>query len=179
MKVTVHEIYDQAGSEVKYVGLGEFGNIRAIEFLDHHQEYRGGERYEHVAPEYDINFVWEMTDEQFESIQTEEQSPDMFGAVYFGNLLIEFRCAGGGYDPEYHIPIMDMYIYGTYDDIYEYNMNGVPYKFLDDVCLSIPNVRSKEEFQAEFEEEILDLLNERPELIKEAIKETEIAGWRK
>lgn len=95
---------------------------------------------------YSIDFQWELTEENFRRMMAEEQTPDIFGSLRFGEYLIEFRCAVSGYDDNYHIPVTDIYIYGE-EGHEEYSLSdGTPYRILDEEIL-VPKRRTLESFK--------------------------------
>lgn len=108
-----------------------------------------------------IDFQWEMTEENFRRMMAEEQTQDIFGAVRFGEYLVEFRCTGGGLDDQYHIPTTDVYHYGE-EGIEEYALaDGVPYKLLDEE-FRVPKRRRLESFKQAFENLVLSHLEKAP-----------------
>lgn len=182
MRVYAHVVFDQAQPfNDRYFGISTdpdgTGYQKANDWINQHQEYRGGERYEYGRDECNLNFVWDLTDEGFNKIRTHKQENNVFGTLYVGNIMIEFSCAGGGYDPKNDMTIDDLYVYGMEDPEYDYHIHGVPYKFFNDVFIDVPQRRSKERFQREFEQNVIDFLNNRPELIKEALKDTIVNEW--
>lgn len=93
-----------------------------------------------------IDFRWEVTEENFRRMMAEEQTTDIFGSLRFADYLVEFRCAGSGYDDDYHVPVTDIYIYGE-EGIEEYALaNGVPYRLLDEEII-VPKRRTLESFK--------------------------------
>lgn len=182
MKVYVHTVSDQAPPfKDRCFGISTdpdgTGYQKANDWINAHQEWRGGERYEYGRAEYDLNFVWNLTDEGFEKIRTHKRENSVFGTLYIGTIMIEFSCAGGGYDPDNDTIIDDLYVYGMEGPEYDYHIHGVPYKFFSEVFIDIPQRRSKERFQREFEQNVISFLNEQPELIKEAVKNTIVNEW--
>lgn len=124
-----------------------------------------------------FNFVWEITEEGFKSIRCNEQSPDVFGALHFGRLLLEFRCAGGGYDDDYHPCISDLFIYGKHDVWYDWYVNGVPYTFYEGDDFIVPKRRTIEGFKKACEQGVIRFLNQHPELIEYAMSKTVYDEW--
>ena len=183
MKAYPQVVYDQLTGKHLYFGIemdedGGKYKQKALDYIDEHQEWRGGERLEYINHEAELNFVWKMTPEGFNKIRTHAREDDIFGNVYVGTIMFEFTCAGDGLDPDNDQPINDMYVWGMEDPEYDYWMNNTPYKFFDDVFINMPKRRSQERFQMEFEKNVIDMLNKQhPELIEEALKKTVINEW--
>ena len=105
-----------------------------------------------------VNFQWDLNEHNFKRMMREEQTPEVFGSVRFGEYLVEFRCAGGGFDDDYHIPITDVFHYGESGVEDCYLEDGTPYKILD-AEFKVPKRRSLAGFIKAFEHEVLsDLL---------------------
>ena len=183
MKVYVHIVTDQAGSyhNDRYFGISTEedgkGYQEAMDWINAHQEWRGGERYEYEREECELNFVWKLNEDGFEKIRTNEQSPDIFGAVHFGKILVEFRCTGGGYDDENHQCICDTFLFGKYNPDLDYWVNDVPYDMIEDGDPVIPKRRTMAKFRSAFEQNVLEYLNERTDLIKHAVADTVVDEW--
>lgn len=175
MNVTVHSAHDYTEDKEIWFGIGETGYNRAMAFFAEHKGE--GERYEYFGGDEELKFIWKLDEEGWGKIRDEVQSEDVFGSMYVGTCMVEFACAGGGFDDEYHIPIDNFYVYGMYDPDYDYWVNGVPYKLFNDIFIEIPKKETMEEFEIAFEQNVIDLLNERPDLIVEAIKKTVVDEW--
>lgn len=101
-----------------------------------------------------MNFRWDLNEHNFKRMMREEQTPDVFGSVRFGEYLVEFRCTGGGYDDDYHLPTTDVYHYGE-SGIEDFHLaDGTPYKILD-TEFKVPRRRSLAGFIKAFEDEVL------------------------
>ena len=181
MKVYVHIVTDQATPFTdRYFGISTeedgTGYQKAMDWINEHQEWRGGERYEYERAEFDLNFVWKMNQDGFEKIRFDKQDTDVFGAMHVGQILVEFRCNGGGYDFDYHECTNDMYVFGETDEALDLWVGNNPYKMLDDE-LPIPKRRTMESFKRACERNMLDFLNEHTDLIRLATTETVVEKW--
>ena len=123
-----------------------------------------------------LDFVWKLTEDGFAKIRTDEQSPDVFGSVHVGMLLVEFRCAGGGYDDDYHPCICDTFLYGRYNESLDYFVNGVPYDMIEYDPV-IPKRRSIDHFKSAFERSFEAFLGEHTDLIPYATSKTLVNEW--
>ena len=181
MRVFVHIVDDNAHPyEARYFGISTdengTGYQKAMDWMKEHQEYRGGERYEYTRLEVDLNFVWKLTDEGFRKIRFDIQDTDVFGAMHVGRMLVEFRCNGGGYDPDYHECTNDVYVFGVIDETLDLWVKNNPYKLLDDeIC--IPKRRGMDGFKRACEHNMLDFLNTHTDLITFAITDTVVDLW--
>ena len=181
MTVYTHVVTDQLVHNPRYFGISTTadgtGYQKAMDWINEHQEYCGGERFEYERDEYDLNFVWKLTEDGFEKIRFDKQDTDVFGAVHFGRMMVEFRCNGGGFDDEYHDCTNDMYIYGDADEgMEEWMRDNTPYRILDD-DLPVPKRRTMDGFKRAVEQNILDYLNEHPNMIQYAISATVVDAW--
>lgn len=182
MKIYVHIVTDQAGgcNSEKYFGISTTedgkGYQEAMDWINAHQEWRGGERYEYTREEYDLDFVWKLTEDGFRKIRFDVQDTDVFGAMHVGKILVEFRCNGGGYDDEYHECTNDVYVFGESDEGLDLWVKDNPYKLLDDE-IYIPKRRTVEGFKRACERSMLDFLNAHPDLIKFATTDTVVDLW--
>ena len=169
MKVTVHSVSDQLGSD-KYFGIGDEGYDKAMEFLNHNQDEI-------------IKFVWDMTDDQFKTLMapqdddTPEDLRDYCGAVFFGNFKLEFIRTEDD-------PYCNCYQYGANDNFggcgpYAYLSDGTPYdeRFQIDEAICITKRRTFEHFAENIEKQVISVLNQAPKYIEEAIKPTDPARW--
>lgn len=123
-----------------------------------------------------IDFQWDFTDANFTRMMNHEITPDVFGSVRFGLILGEFRCTGGGYDPEHHVPTTDIFVWGKSEAEYPYIDNylkcGMPYLLLDDE-IPVPKRRLLDNFKVAFELRVIDWLNGDGKIhYTEAIQET-------
>lgn len=182
MKVYVHTVADQAGgyNSEQYFGFSMTedgkGYQEAMDWINAHQEWRGGERYEYIREEYDLDFVWKLTEDGFRKIRFDVQDTDVFGAMHVGRILVEFRCNGGGYDPEHHECTNDVYVFGESDQLQDLWVGDNPYKMLDDE-IAIPKRRTIESFKSACEKAMIDFLNAHPYLIWYAAMDTVVEEW--
>jgi len=112
-----------------------------------------------------IDFQWNLTEENFKAMMRHEQRTNLFGGVRFGHMSVEFRCTGGGYDDDYHVPTTDVFLLGEHDfGCQEYFMRtGAPYVILDDEFV-VPVRRTLDGFKAAFEQIVTDWVNERDDM---------------
>ena len=180
MKVYTHVVTDQLEHNPRYFGISTdedgTGYQKAMDWINEHQEYRGGERYEYERNEYDLNFVWKLTEDGFEKIRFDKQDTDVFGAMHVGKILVEFRCNGGGFDDDYHECMNDVYVFGESDEVLDLWVKDNPYKLLDDE-IYIPKRRTVESFKRACERSMLDFLNAHTDLIKFAVTDTVVDLW--
>ena len=179
MKVTVHSVEDQLNINNKTFGLNEWGYELAMDFLNHNQEYRGVERYEYFGTDMDIDFQWDMSEEQYAMLKNnpnEWTEHDYLGAVFFGNCKLEFVLAQ---NDEGSFVYCNMFVLGQ--EGYDYLPDGTPYaeyegfacKFEED----LPKRRTFRSFAEHIEHDIVDVLNEYHQLIEEAIVPTNPERW--
>lgn len=168
MEVTVHSIYDRRNRVNIDYGLDDNAYSRAMH--DMNMMYFDRERYEYFGCDMDMDFGWHMTDDQYKFIHDETYDDGCFGWVAVGHIIVEFRSLGAGHLPELNAPVCDVYVYGQ-SDPFDYTIHGVPYRMLDK-SMNIPQRRTKEGFQKAFEQVMISFLNDNPELIDEAIKNT-------
>ena len=183
MKVTVHRLYDQL---IKYdnriFGLNEQGDQKIKKFIADHQEWRGGERLEHGKTKEEIKFIWDMTEEEFKLLMSEDteeyEEPTYCGAVFFGNFKLEFMKKNYGGCTGYR----NLFQYGAEDtkgEAYDYLEDGTPYEERYPISdeIRIPHRRTFDSFAGNVEQQVIDLLNNHPEFIKEALKSTIPSNW--
>ena len=179
MWITVHSCTDQLNqfpTENKYFGIGDVGYTQAMKWLNDHQEYRGGERYEYFGGVEEILFMWEMTQDNLRHLRYDKDwhPSDYCGSLFFGNYKMEFI-----WDPDIQCRI-NCFEYDPADGGREYgDINGVSYDRCDPIESSflLPPRRSLERFTKAVEEKIIDILNKHPDLIEQAIKPTRPDIW--
>ena len=179
MKVTVHSVEDQLNVNNETFGLNDWGYELAMDFLNHNQEYRGGERYEYFGTDLDIDFKWDMTPEQYEIIKRppKEWTPNNYlGAVFFGNCKLEFILAQDNGDSYVYC---NMFVKGR--EGYDIMEDGTPYAdyegFAAKFDSDLPKRRTFDAFPRKIEEDIPDVLNEYHQLIEDAIAQTNPDAW--
>ena len=175
--VTVHSIYDKKTRENIDFGLDDVGYEKCTHEMCSSDKYADEDRYEYFGTDLKLNFVWRMTPQGFDKIRKQLQDKDIFAQVHVGTIMVEIKCAGGGYDPDAHFPIEQTFVWGIEDPRYGYEIHGTPYKYLDDVSIDIPIRRSRTGFETAFEQSFISFLNNNPEWVKEAIKETVVDNW--
>ena len=184
MEVTVHSVTDQACSwhGNRNFGLNEEGYEKAMDWINKHQEYRGGERYEYFGVDMEIKFIWDMTELEFKTVHDatpddyEDDMTEYEGALFFGNFKLEFiksRIAGC---------YCNLFQYGAEDTpngAYEYLEDGTPYEERYPISdeIRIPHRRTFESFAGNVEKQVIDLLNRHPEFIEDALKPTVPSNW--
>ena len=188
MKVFPQIVYDQVTGKEICFGLelnqdynGKFRQ-KALDYIEAHQEWRGGERLEYINCEREIHFIWDMTDAEFKVIQNiipddnGNDINDYLGACFFGKFKLEFirnDIAGC---------FVNLYEYGVEDkkdQAYAYLEDGMPYEERFFMCddMKVPHRRTFESFAEKIEAEIIEMLNKYPEYIKFAFRDTVPANW--
>lgn len=188
MKVFPQIVYDQVTGKEICFGLelnqdynGKYRQ-KALDYVEAHQEWRGGERLEYINCEREIHFIWDMTDAEFKVIQNTipddngNDINDYLGACFFGKFKLEFirnDIAGC---------FMNLYEYGVEDkkdQAYAYLEDGMPYEERFFMCddMKVPHRRTFESFAEKIEAEIIEMLNKYPEYIKFAFRDTVPANW--
>ena len=155
---------------------------KAMEYINAHQEWRGGERIEYSGNEQEIKFMWDMIEGEFKALMAPlddngSEEPDYLGAVFFGNFKLEFihTQSCGGY--------RNLFQYGANDggeySPYAYLEDGTPYeeRYPESNDIKIHKRRVFENFANDIERQIVDLLNAHPEFIEDALKPTEPTKW--
>ena len=183
MKIFVHEIRNTKTNNVSYLCVdrkedGE-GYRRCMEYYNAIRDGRviragSADDYEYTRSEEDIDFVWTMEQDDYELFRSRSESygsNDYCGAVFFGNMKVEFM----------HIDEKN-----TYFNVYEYGVPG--YAELDDGTPYDEHVGFADriefhkhlhfpDFAREIEEEIVWLLDEYHQFIGSATKFTNIDKW--
>lgn len=102
-------------------------------------------------------FDWDLTDENFKAMMKGECRTGLFGSVRIGTMLVEFRCIGGGVDPDECEPTTDIYVFGKEDpvekdctNLYFGNKSRTPYIRIHDY-VPVPQRRDLEHFKVAFE----------------------------
>lgn len=188
MKVFPQIVYDQVTGKEICFGLelnqdynGKYRQ-KALDYIEAHQEWRGGERLEYINCEREIHFIWDMTDAEFKVIQNTipndngNDMNDYLGACFFGKFKLEFirnEIAGC---------FVNLYEYGVEDkkdQAYAYLEDGMPYEERFFMCddMKVPHRRTFESFAEKIEAEIIEMLNKYPEYIKFAFRDTVPANW--
>lgn len=181
MEVTVHSCTDQLCSwhGNKNFGLNDEGYNKAMEWINAHQEWRGGERYEYFAQDTEIKFIWDMTEAEFKALMRPEKDDlgqdmsDYLGALFFGNYKLEFiwNDVAGAFN--------NMFWYGKEDipdRAYAYLEDGTPYEEIDPP-FTIPKRRTFDAFAKNIEEQVINWLNNNPTYIEDALVETNPTKW--
>jgi hypothetical protein len=180
MEVTVHSCTDQLHSfhGNKNFGLNDEGYNKAMDWINKHQEWRGGERYEYFGIDMEIKFMWDVTEKEFRELMRPgdddaDDLTDYFGAVFFGNYKLEFvwNDVAGAYN--------NMFWYGREDvpdGAYAYLEDGTPYEEIDPPFV-IPKRRTFASFAKNVEAQIIKWLNDNPEYIEDALVETNPVKW--
>ena len=185
MEVTVHSCTDQLHSfhGNKNFGLNDEGYNKAMEWINEHQEWRGGERYEYFGVDMEIKFMWDMTVDEFKTLVVNrphegfEDLREYMGALFFGNFKLEFILTeDGSYCNCYQYGAND----GTYFSPYAYLEDGTPYEEREtDIAerIQIHKRRTFEAFAKNIEEQVIKLLDKYPIYIEDALVETNPTKW--
>ena len=184
MKVYPQSVHDQlTGKEIWFgVDLEEGRGPaydKAMKFLNDNQGYQGGERYEYFGNGMEIQFMWDMTNDEFKALMVHGKDSegldlsDYLGAVFFGNFKLEFiwNDVAGAFN--------NLFWYGQEDRpgyAYAYLEDGTPYEELDPPFV-IPKRRTFEAFAKNVEAQVTRLLNMDPTYIEEALKPTDPTKW--
>ena len=173
MKVTVHSIYDKQEHHNIDLGLDEVGYQRCMHDMESTDKYPD-DRYEYFGIDTSIDFKWDMTEEQFQKFMktfiNEYGEDDYCGAIYFGNLKMEFMTT-----PD-----------GTYENLFLYGKrgygalkDGTPYDELNGIAdkIHIHPRRTFEAFARDIERQIIECANEYTQYILDMISATEPQKW--
>lgn len=107
-----------------------------------------------------VNFKWDMTEENFRRMFSDTEETGIFGSVRFGEYLVEFRMTNPGLADDHHEPTTDVYHYGE-DGPEEYVLcDGTPYHLLDEE-FTVPRRRSLEGFMRAVENEVIERITTR------------------
>lgn len=102
-----------------------------------------------------VNFKWDMTEENFRRMFSDTEETGIFGSVRFGEYLVEFRMTNPGLVDDPHEPTTDIYHYGE-EGPEEYVLcDGTPYHLLDEE-FTVPRRRSLDGFMWAFEDEVIE-----------------------
>lgn len=120
---------------------------------------------------YHITFKWAMTEQGLATLwrpDRPEDGDDLGGKVYFGNFVLELIWDGCIQN------YTGCYVLGW--DNYDYWGND-PYGQCDDLCLPLPHCDNLAAFRDQVEQDIIDKLKKRPDLLKEAVVPTDMSRW--
>jgi len=184
MKVYAHVVTDQdSPHEDRYFGVSEdpegTGYQEANDWINAHQEYRGGERYEYDRYEVEIQFKWDMIEKEFKACMRPGKdwdgidTSDYLGALFFGDFKLEFiwNDVSGPYN--------NLFFWGAeYNkgQAYSYLEDGTPYEEIDPPFV-IPKRRTFESFAKNIEKQVIDWLNGNTEYIEYALEITKPTKW--
>ena len=182
MKVKVYSISDQLNKlsiKERTRGINDDGK-NATDWINAHQEWRGGERYELCAKDSQIKFIWDVNEAEFKHIinATEDDNgldiTEYDGAVFFGNYKLEFLVNDvcGLFN--------NLFKLGADDSIYDWLEDGTPYSELysEDLEIDIPNsTMTFDKFTENVETQIIAMLNKYPEMIDDALVDTVPERW--
>ena len=182
MRIFVHEINNTKGSDMYYrVDCEEDGKAYQA-CMDYYNRIRDGMvigagpayNYQYTRYEQNIDFVWSMEQDEFDTFKSNDEpngSNDYCGAVFFGDMKLEF---------------MHLDECNTYLNCFEYGVpgyaeleDGTPY---DEHCgfadrIEIPKRRTFEAFARKIEQEIVDLLDEYYQFVGPATRPTNVNKW--
>ena len=186
MKVYTHVVTDQLEHNPRYFGISTdedgIGYQKAMDWINHNQEWRGGERFEYERGEENVQFMWDMNNTEFKHLFN--PPPDDYandineydGAVFFGDFKLEFikNDISGCY--------CNLFQYGATNELgsaYAYLEDGTPYeeRYPESDEVKIPHRRAFEHFAEIVEKSVIDLLNNHPEYIEYAIEPTSPTKW--
>ena len=150
-----------------------------MEWINAHQEWRCGQRYEYFAQDMEIQFAWDMTEAEFKALMRPEKDDlgqdmsDYLGALFFGNYKLEFiwNDIAGAFN--------NMFWYGKEDvpdRAYAYLEDGTPYEEIYP-SFTIPKRRTFDAFAKNIEEQVIKWLNNNPTYIEDALVETNPTKW--
>ncbi len=179
MKVFPQSVHDQLTHKEIWFGVDlEEGcgpaYDQAMDYINKHQEWRGGERLEYFGNEMEIQFRWDMTAEQFKEYMltflTEKGKDNYCGSVFFGNFKFEFvTTPDGTYN---NLFLLGQRGYGMLEDETPYDeLPG----FADQIYMH-PR-RTFEAFARDIERQIIECANEYTDYIPWMLTPTEPARW--
>lgn len=176
MKLTIHSAHDQLGHGEIYFGVGEEGYQRAMDFLNKHQEWRGGERYEYFGGDEEILVFWDMNIDEFHRLMKyPEGNPELkdeweyLGGIFFGEFKLElcmneycryFNLFRLGIENENYLDDGTPYGTDTAEDFFAYHPRRTYVKFAENI-----------------EKQIVEMLNAHPDMIPYALKRTPPERW--
>ena len=184
MKVYVCEIYDNKLGEHHCVGI-DFDECSGGAYescmreMNNNQYFADRDRFEFFCTEEDIDFQWDMSEEQFKTIMQKPNkwlSHNYLGSVFFGNCKLEFvhEFDGKGAFICCNLFVREREGYGNLWD-------GTPYDscegFACQIENDIPKRRTLDAFARHIEHNIVESLNEYYQLIDSALMQTEPNAW--
>lgn len=137
------------------------------------------DRFEFFCTEENIDFQWDMSEEQFKTIMRKPNkwlAKNYLGSVFFGNCKLEFVHE---YDGECSFICCNMFVRERegYDNLWD----GTPYDscegFACQIENDIPKRRTFNAFARHIEHSIIESLNEYHQLIDSALAKTEPDSW--
>lgn len=194
MKITLHAVdcrdaNDQSGKNWScvYEGLGEEGYDRVMAMMKAFpqaliENYKGTSgcrnkevHFEYFAEEKEIDFRWEMTEEEFNRLMhPHDTSNNYCGSVHFGDCKLEFVFEHVNGD--HYISINNLYIYGK-DDGYAKLDDGTPYSYEDDMFI-LPIIDDFGKWKDECERRIIHSLNNDQNFwLPYALQKTKVHEW--
>jgi len=184
MKVYVCENYDHKTGKHLCKGIdfeecaGDAYDLCMWE-MNHYPKDKDEDRFEFFCTEENIDFQWDMSEEQFEMVKhppKERTEEDYLGSLFFGNCKLEFCLMQ---DDGVSYPYCNMFV----REIEGYAMlwDGTPYNdyegFAAQIDNSLPKRRTFEAFARHIEHNIIESLNEYRQLIDSALMKTEPDAW--
>jgi len=184
MKVYVCEIYDHGNGRLLCQGI-DFEECKGDAYdlcmreMKNNPQYKDTDRYEFLCTEANIDFQWDMTEEQFKTIMRKPNkwlSHNYLGSVFFGNCKLEFIHE---YDGEGSFICCNLFVRERegYDNLWD----GTPYDscegFACQIENDIPKRRTFDAFARHIEHSIIESLNEYHQLIDSACVQTEPNAW--
>lgn len=184
MKVYVCEIYDNKTQEHHCKGIdfeecAGFAYENCMREMNNNQYYADRDRFEFFCTEENIDFQWDMSEEQFKTIMSKPNkwiSKNYLGSVFFGNCKLEFIHE---FDGELGYILCNMFARGIegYDNLWD----GTPYDNYDGFAAKIEcDIRKRRTFDAfarHIEHDIVECLDEYHQLIDSALAQTEPNAW--
>lgn len=184
MKVYVCENYDHKTGKHLCKGIdfeecaGDAYDLCMWE-MNHYPKDKDEERFEFFCTEENIDFQWDMSEEQFKMIMHKPNkwiAKNYLGSVFFGNCKLEFVHE---FDGELGYILCNMFVRGIegYDNLWD----GTPYNDYDGFAAriecNIPKRRTFDAFARHIEHDIVEMLNEYHRLIDSALMKTEPDAW--
>lgn len=173
MTFTIHSCTDKLTGKELWFGIGQEGYEECMAFLNGNDITR----YEYCGGDDEINFKWDVNDAEFREIMKRadgihgDDMSEYCGAVFFGDYKLEFvrNDIAGTFN--------NLFLYGK--EGYEWLEDGTPYdELLTEVeSITIPHRRTFNAFAENIERQIIDMLNNHPDMIAFAIRETKPNKW--
>ena len=196
----IHEVIDQFGNTM-VGGIGTRGYDTCMKFIDKHGDAYNDGHYMYNAldfyPESEsapvlkqnalLEFVWDMCPEEFDAIRKAEIHEDddsglrnysglrtYCGALFVGNLKFEIWINSLGHK---YIDVIAFDIEDSDGVFTEYTEDNIPYVFIDEIEVPLPERRTFDSFMRATERNVMDLFRRYPGFLILADQKTDPIRW--